>query len=113
LAAVGALALATGCSIADCPLRHDLIRLRVTSYDETYLPVDLQWFFDETRVTGSMVATTIGTELSDLVGEAQRYTTALAVLPIDPGDDALVEGFMAKLHGEGQTRPITRRAVVD
>jgi hypothetical protein len=113
LVAAGALALAAGYPAEEDAVLEDEVRVVATSVDETYLPSDLQWSFDGTHLTGSLIATTVGSELKDLIDDTEKVTSALAVLPVDPEDDALVEGFMAELHREGRTRPITRRAVVD
>jgi hypothetical protein len=83
------------------------LQLQVTGIIETSLPVGIGPTSLLETGTGSL---TVAESPGDLVRSANDYVRALAVIPIDPAHDALVDRLVAeRVVGTAKKRSLLRR----
>ncbi|MDH5671172.1 MAG: hypothetical protein OEZ06_03430 [Myxococcales bacterium] len=103
----GAVAFALSLSEPEMARDDERIHLHVTASTETPLPVGLAPTALLDAGTGSLK---LADSPGDLVRSASTYLQALAVLPINPDDDALVDRLVAdRVVGTAKKRALQRR----
>jgi hypothetical protein len=103
----GAFAIALTLYRTELARDEERLNVHMTGSTETPLPVGLAPTALLDAGTGSL---TLAQAPGDLVRSASSYLHSLAVLPIDPEHDALVDRLVAKhVAGTSKKRPLSRR----
>ena len=105
--AVGVVAAATGAAWGEPEMPAISVRSTFTVADTTPAPAGNDPAACLSIPTEFFVA---ADGIEELVARAARHVKAMAFLPINPDEDAIVERLFGKRQSSVQTRPLTRRA---